>query len=79
MGLEAVINMHEPNSYFPSVVTSVSRDLNRFAVRNQDGINVKTIEVTAKHAAVTDIKKQQKVIALFTGNARRNQLRNLVE
>lgn len=79
MGLEAVINMHEPNSVFPSVVTPVSRNLNRFAVRNQDGINAKTIEVTAKHAAIIDIKKQQKVITLFTGDARRNQLENLVE
>lgn len=79
MGGEAVINMHEPNSVLPSVVTPVSRNLNRFAVRNQDGINAKTVEVTAKHTAVIDIKKQQKVITLFTGNARRKQVENLVE
>jgi hypothetical protein len=77
--LEAVINMHEPNSLFPSVVTPVSRNLNGFAVRNQDGINAKTIDFAAKHSAVIDIKKQQKIITLFTGGARWDQVENLVE
>jgi hypothetical protein len=60
--------MHEPNSVFPSVVTPVSGSPNGFAASNQDGINAKTIGVTAKHAAVIDTKGKRQGITLFIKN-----------
>jgi hypothetical protein len=44
--LEAFINMHEAKFAF----IPVSRKLNGFTIRNEDGINAETIEFTSKHA-----------------------------
>lgn len=44
----------------PVVVMPVSRNLNGFTIRNQDGINAKTIQLKTTHVSFIDIKNSKK-------------------